>query len=252
MKRGIEEYAELDSPLHRWDPRFKLLGLGTLIFMCAFVTDLRLIPLLLALGAGLVLVSRLPLRFVLARLRYPGIVLLLLAVFLPLLSGQTVLFWLGPLPVRAEGTLNFLLIGGRFATIVTIALVAFTTAPMLTSITALRALRLPKLLVDMMLFTYRYLHELGQDLDRMRTAARLRGFQPHRPDRHTLATVGALAGSLLIRSHDQSTRVHQATILRGYNMATPDCHHFVAGWRDTVALGVVLLVAAGVLLLEML
>jgi cobalt/nickel transport system permease protein len=252
MKHGIDRYAELESPVHRWDPRLKLVGLGALAFACAFVTDLRLVPLMLAISAGLAALSRLPLEFVIGRLRYPGVLVLLLAVILPFFSGETVLVRLGPLSLRHEGILDFLLIAGRFVAIVTLGLVAFATAPMLTSITALRALRLPGVLADMMLFSYRYLYELGDDLDRMRTAARLRGFRPRRPDPHSLATLGALTGSLLVRSHDQSTRIHQAMILRGYGTTKRNHHHFHAGPRDIVALVATMLLAAGLVLLEVL
>lgn len=245
---SIDRYADLDSPVHRWDPRLKLLGLGSLILACAFTTDPRLVPLLLALAAGLVACARLPLGFVLGRLRYPGLLVLTLATVLPLVSGTTVLARLGPLSLRLEGVLDAALIAGRFTAVVVIALVVFATAPMHTTIAALRALRLPDLLADMVLLTHRYLFELGGDLNRMRTAARLRGFRPRVPDRHALTTVGSLTGSLLVRGHDQSTRVHQAMVLRGHGAAPPQRHGFHTEPRDVAALVAALVLAAGLIL----
>lgn len=252
MNHRIDRYAELDSPVHRWDPRLKLMGLGTLAFACAFVTDLRVVLLLVLASAGLALLARLPLSFVTGRLRYPGLFILALAVVLPFLSGETVLVRLGPLALHLEGLLDFLLIAGRFAAIVTIGLVVFATAPMLITIEALRALRLPDILADMLLLSYRYLYELGADLDRMRTATRLRGFQPRRPGPHTLATLGSLTGSLLVRGHEQSTRIHRAMILRGYGAAAHNPHSFRAGPRDVLALVTTVLLAAALVLLEVL
>ncbi|GAB3689734.1 cobalt ECF transporter T component CbiQ [Nocardiopsis oceani] len=252
MNHAIDRYADLDSPVHRWDPRLKLVGLGSLVLACAFVTDPRLVPVLVAVAVGLVVLARLPLGFVVRRLRYPGLLVLVVVLVLPFVSGETVLARWGPFAVRAEGVLNALLVAGRFTAIVMVGLVVFATAPMLRTVTALRALRLSSLLADMMLLTYRYLYELGGDLGRMRTATRLRGFRPGRPDRHTLATVGSLTGSLLVRGHDQSARVHRAMILRGHGAAPRHRHDVRAGPWDVAALAVAQLLAAALILWEVL
>ena len=44
MNLWIDEYAHLDSPLHRWNPRGKLLGLFALIFAFSLVSDVRFLP----------------------------------------------------------------------------------------------------------------------------------------------------------------------------------------------------------------
>lgn len=250
MNHGIDAHAGLTSPIHRWDPRLKLLGLAMLAFAFAFIEDLALVPVMLATSVALVAIARLPVAFVAARLRYPGIFIILLGFMLPLTSGETVLARLGPLALRQEGVLDFLLIAGRFAAIVTIGLVIFATAPILTSIKALRALRLPQLLADMMLFSYRYLYELGDDLTRMRRATRLRGFRPYRPDRHTLSTMAALSGSMLVRSHERSTRIHQAMVLRGYGRNEHPIGEFRAGAGDVAALACAAALAIGFVLAE--
>lgn len=249
---GIDRYADLASPVHRWDPRLKLAGLGSLILACAFTTDPRLVPVLLAIAAGAVAAARLPLGFVVGRLRYPGLLILVLVAVLPFVSGETVLLRLGPLALHSEGLLDSALIAGRFTAIVVIALVVFATAPTHTTIAAMRALRLPDLLADMTLLTHRYLYELGEDLSRMRTATRLRGFRPRAPDQHTLTTVGSLTGSLLVRGHDQSTRVYRAMVLRGHGAAPHNRHDFHAEPGDVAALVATLILSAGLILLEVL
>lgn len=245
---AIDRYADLDSPVHRWDPRLKLLGLGSLILACALTTDPRLVPALLAIAAGLVVLARLPLGFVVGRLRYPGLLILVVVLVLPLVPGGTVLARVGPLSLYWEGLLDSSLIAGRFAAVVVIALVVFATAPVHTTIAAMRALRLPDLLAELTLLSYRYLYGLGDDLNRMRAATRLRGFRPRRPDRRTLTTVGSLTGSLLVRGHDQSTRVHRAMLLRGHGSAPRTQHDFRAEPRDVVALVSAVLAAVGLTL----
>lgn len=252
MGHGIDGYAALDSPVHRWDQRLKLVGLLTLTFAFAFVEDLRVVPVMLGVALGLAAVARLPPGFLWTRLRYPGFFIVLLGCILPFLSGDTVVASLGPLALRMEGSLDFLLIAGRFASIVTVALVIFGTAPVLTSIKAMRALGLPAILADMTLIAYRYVYELGSDLVTMQRATRLRGFRARSPDRRTLTTLASLVGSMLVRSHERAERIHHAMILRGYGQAPRSDHDFRASHSDVAALCGALLVAAGFIVLEVL
>lgn len=220
MHLWIDEYAHLDSPLHRWDPRQKFVALMAMIFAFSFVRDLRLIPAMIVLTAGLYALSQLPVAFLLMRMRYPGYFLGIMALILPFFAGQTVLFTLGPLAVYEEGVVQLALIAARFGCILTVGLVLFGTAPFLTTIHAMRSLGLPALLADMTLLTFRYLFEIADMLKRMETAMRLRGFRSGKLSRRGFQTLAALAGSILIRSFEQSERVYKAMKLRGYGSTT--------------------------------
>ena len=253
MNLGLDAYADLESPLNRWDPRGKLLGLMSLIFAFSLVRDLRLLPVMLAVTAILYVASNLPPRFVLSRLRYPGAFLLIVAVLLPFLSGTTVLFQLGPLALRLEGCLELLRIVVKFVSIVTVGLVLFGTGPFLTTIKAMRALRLPPILADMMLLSYRYIFEIGGDLGRMETAMRLRGFRANRVSARGFGNLASLTGSILVRSHERSDRVYKAMMLRGYGQAPRQASdEFRAGRADIIALAGVVLVAVGFFVAEVL
>jgi cobalt/nickel transport system permease protein len=219
MNLGVDAYAHLDSILHRWEPRYKFVGLMALIFAFSFVQDLRLLPAMLLVTAALYAASRLPLTYLLTRLRYPGSFLLIMAVVLPFLSGSTVLFQIGPLALRLEGCLELVRILAKFACILTVGLVLFGSGPFLTTIKAMRALGLPPILADMTLLAYRYLFEIGGDLSRMETAMRLRGFGAHRFSARGLGVLASLAGSILVRSYERSARVYHAMMLRGYGQA---------------------------------
>lgn len=228
MRLAMDEFAHLDSPIHRWEPRCKLLGLVTLMFAFAFVERGWLVPVVLAIALLLYAASRLPLSFLRSRLRYPGYFLLGVVALLPFFSGQTVLWQMGPLALRQEGLSAVLLIAGRFLAIVTTGFVLLGTTPFLTLVAALRSFGLPPVLADMTLLTYRYLFDLAETLSQMRLAMRLRGFGqaqsgdrpwlsiPFLPRRSDLGNLSALAGTLLIRSYEQSERVYKAMRLRGY------------------------------------
>lgn len=250
----LDKYAHLESPIHRWDPRYKLIALMGLIFAFSFVQDLRLLPALLGVTLILFIISRLPLNFLLTRLSYPGIFLLALAIVLPLFSGTTVIFRLGPLAVRQEGLLALLLITVKFLCILTLGLVLFGSAPFLTTIKAMRTLGLSPILADMMLLTYRYIFEIGHDLKTMETSMRLRNFRAGRFSLRGINTLASLSGTLLVRSYERSERVYKAMVLRGYGHqtargSTPQGMS-QAQHQDMLALAGTLLLAAAIVSAE--
>jgi cobalt/nickel transport system permease protein len=247
---GLDKYAHLGSPLHHWDPRCKLVGLIILMFAFSFVQDLQLLPAMLAVTSGLYAVSRMPLAFLLTRLRTPGIFVVVMAILLPFLSGTTVIAQIGPLSLRQEGTLAMSLIVAKFTLILTISLVLFGTAPFLTTIKALRALGLAPILADMILLTYRYLYEVGNDFNTMERAMGLRGFRARRLSNRVLDVLASLAGTMLVRTYEQSERVYKAMILRGYGHSPRPRDQFQAHPRDWVGLACVCLVAAGFVAME--
>lgn len=223
MKFDLDEYAYLNSPIHHWDPKCKLIGLMVIIFAFAFVEDWHLVPLMLSVTAIIYCLSKLPLRFLLSRLQYPGLFILAVVAVLPFLSGSTILWQWGLLTLRQEGLLAVILIGGRFLSIVTLGLILFGTTPFLTTVRTMRSLGLPNLLADLLLLSYRYLFELAEILSTMQQAMRLRGFQSQQhsqmwftPNRRDLQQLASLAGTLLLRSYEQSERVYSAMRLRGY------------------------------------
>ncbi|MEM8532801.1 MAG: cobalt ECF transporter T component CbiQ [Chloroflexota bacterium] len=248
MKFWLDEYATLDSPLHRWEPRYKLIALLTLIFAFAFVTNLWLIPAMVLITGVIFTMSRLPFGFLISRLRYPGAFLLMIVLIVPFLSGQTALFAIGPLTMHTEGVLLAIMIIARFSTILTVSLVLFGTSPFLHTVRAMYALGLPGILTDMVLFFYRYLSDLAESLATMQRAMRLRGFQLQRLNQQNLGQLAALAGTMLIRSQEQSERVYHAMLLRGYGKAPRPRDGFDLRSNDALALYGILMIAATIVL----
>lgn len=217
MKFGLDRYAHLNSPIHRWQPESKLIGLGTLMIAFAGVEQLILIPVMLGISAIVYRLSQLPASFWQTRLRYPGLFLVGVVSLLPFFSGQTVIWQVAFLTLRQEGCLAMLLIASRFVSIMTICLVLFGTCSFLRTIKAMRSLGLSPILADMTLLSYRYIFEIGQQLATMGTAMRLRGFQPRSLTGRNLKIFASLAGTLLVRSYEQSEQVYNAMRLRGYS-----------------------------------
>ncbi len=250
MHRVPEASIEGTSPLHRWETRSKLVALVALMFAFASVSHLWLLPPMLLVTAALYALSRLPLSFLLHRLRHPAPFMLAVVLLLPFTGGSTMVLLPGPLALHQEGTRAALLIVCRFISIMTLSMVLSGTSPMLHIIRAMRSLGLPALLTDMMLFFWRYLHDIAGNLGRMQTAMRLRGFRARRLSRRTLTTLAALIGTLLIRSYEQSERVYRAMRLRGSGAARPVCSRARATPNDTLALAGVVLLALGFVLAD--
>ena len=221
MKLAIDRYAYLKSPIHRWEQKYKIVGLLGLIFAFSFIRSLVLLPIIIGITAIIFSLSRLPLSYLISRLRYPGYFILAVVCLLPFVGGETIIWQWGWLSLRLEGCQETLLIVVRFFCILTISLVLFGTATILHSIKSLQGLGLPQVILDMTLLTYRYLEELGEMLKTMQRAMKLRGFNPHLFNCRQLEILTRLVGSLIVRSYERSTRIYQAMILRGYGYKIP-------------------------------
>jgi cobalt/nickel transport system permease protein len=177
----------------------------------------------------------------------------------PFLSGETVIWHLGGLNLYQEGCIAVLVIICRFLAIMTITLVLFGTSTFLTTIRAMRSLGLSRILTDMLLLSYRYLHEISEDLGKMQTAMRLRGFSGKKLNWRTLGLLASLLGTMLIRSHERSERVYRAMQLRGYGSdaylqkrRAVNTRSFVKTWfgADAIALYATLAVAIALVVVQ--
>ena len=245
MKQELDAYAHLDSLLHRWENRYKIVGLFLLAFAFAFVEDVRLLPVLIVVTAVLFWLSKLPFKFLGGRLKIPGLILFGIVASLPFLSGSTVLASLGPISIKQEGLMTALIIAVRFVCIITVSLLIFSTDTLVNTLKGMIALRLPPILADMVLLTYRYIFDLGASFRTTQTAVRLRGFQNNKLSQGKLSTLAALMGNLIVRSYEQSERVYKAMILRGYGMSAANPATLTSTLTDKLLLGAVLLIAIG-------
>ncbi len=255
MKDGLDSYTHLDSRIHNWEPRCKLVALLALIFAFAFVRQLVFLPAMVLVTVVLYRLSRLPVSFLLSRLRYPGFFLAAIALLLPFSVGSTIIFQLGYLELRQEGLLLLVLVATRFLCILTVSLIWFGTTPFLTNIKAMRSLGLPPTLADMILLSYRYLEQFADELTKMKRAMQLRGFRVTKLSHRNLTVLASLAGTLLVRSYEQSEQVYKAMILRGYGHLTPSRRHCRSkinsiSTPDAIALGISLLIAVGFVVSE--
>ncbi len=224
------------SVLHRLPVHAKLVG------MLAFVVIVVLTPghLLLAFGAygvivaGLVILSEVPIRYVLGRM-WPVLPFLLVAALLPLVaSGERIA--VGPISLSVAGLHGGLTLFLKVVLSATTAvLFAVTTEPR-ELVRGLDQLRLPQLLVQILSFMLRYVEVVSDDLRRMSVALASRGFRATSP-RHW-PVLARTMGALFIRSFERGERVHLAMVSRGYTGRLP-LEHVTAtatDWMRAVAI----------------
>ncbi|MEM7798978.1 MAG: cobalt ECF transporter T component CbiQ [Chloroflexota bacterium] len=250
---GLDEYAQIESPIHSWETRYKIAGLFLLAFSFAFVESFYLLPFMLLVTAILYYLSNLPRAFLASRLQIPGLILLGIVISLPFFVGdqQTPLLSLGPIKVMEEGILRAVLIAVRFVCIITVSLLIFGTETIVNTIKGLIGLRLPPLMADMILLTYRYIFEMRFYLRRTQTAVRMRGFQNTGFSFNKLNTLASLLGNLIVRSYEQSERVYKAMIIRGYGANANTAAQYSSTGRDRLWFGAVILVALSFVLAQL-
>ncbi|MBX6313407.1 MAG: cobalt ECF transporter T component CbiQ [Isosphaeraceae bacterium] len=204
----LERFSQGDGPLHRLDPRLKLVA--TLLFVVGVVaTPVGAWRLLGAEGLVLAFViglSGIPPRDLL-RL-WLGFVALVgfLAVMLALSHPERER--LGAAAVAAAVVAK-----NSLAFLATLVLAHVTPFPRLLG--ALRRLGAPAVLVATLHFMYRYLHVLLDELDRMLKARRSRTFR--RSGRLDWGLLTGLIGVLFLRAFERGERVHAAMVARGWD-----------------------------------
>jgi cobalt/nickel transport system permease protein len=218
-----------DSPVARWDARWKLAAVLIAAGGVAVLTRPAPAAVALAVALGLLAAARLPRRWV--RLRLGGLALATLpfvAVLPFTLDGpgwelwRLHFSWRG-LEVGAAVALRCLAIGA-------FALVLVGTTPMHHTLAAAHRLWLPGLLVQIAALAYRYSFLLADELKRLRTALRVRGFRA-KTDRHSYRTLGHVTGALLVRGADRADHVAAAMRCRGFDGR----FHTITGFRSTAA-----------------
>lgn len=226
---ALDTYLPGDSPVHRLDPRVKLVLTVLFILVAALTPDRAW----LAFGAleGLILVAILTSRVGL------GVVQKRTGLALPfVLAALTVALarpgdlshgWVLPLPgtpwaVSEAGLWRFLSVVARSYLSVQAAVLLAATTQFPDLLWGMRALKVPRVLVAVGGFLYRYLFVLADEARRMLQAREARSVVPEgRKGGGTVVwrarVTGAMAGTLFLRAYERSERIWAAMVARGYD-----------------------------------
>ncbi len=225
----FDRYLTGDSPIHRLDPRVKVVTTVLFILSNALLPDGAWWGFMLALAFVLVVtaLARLPLGFAIKRsfVALPFALVALTTLF-SLPGAAIVSLHVGPwtLAISDAGLLRFVSILLRTLLSVMMAILLTATTQFPDLIHALRHLRLPSMLVAVIAFMYRYLFVLADEVMRLLRAREARS--AHKPGYGSgsgggsvwwrARVAGNMAGQLFVRSFDRSDRVYNAMLARGY------------------------------------
>ena len=200
----LERWSRGVSPVHRRDPRAKILPL--IVFLVALATAHRALPFLsaglLVLLAAALIWARLPLAGALARA----------AVVLPFTLVFASISWLSGDPARGLS----ILVKSYLSALAVLLVVSTTPLPSL-----LRGLEMtgaPRFLLLVAQFLYRYLFVLVEEAEHMGKAAAARGASARQwmaGGARFRAAAGALA-VLFARSYGRAEHIHRAMVARGF------------------------------------
>ena len=194
--------ASGEGPLHRLPAWLKLVGVAALTVATALLPPSRLwLP--AGLLAGLCAVSRVPGRFLLARVAE--------------LSSFAVVAAVGALCAGDPARFG-LVLGRALVTVVALVLLLATT-PQPSLLAAARRLGLPPVLASMLALALRYLLVLLDEGHRLGLAFACRAVGPR--DLRLARPLGRVVGALAVRTVERGERIHQAMLARGFDGGFP-------------------------------
>jgi cobalt/nickel transport system permease protein len=229
---NVESFASGNSLLHRRDARVKLIAAFVLSLILALNSDVTVAIAGCIICGILLILSKPNSRLFLKRMVLVNTFTLFLFITLPLTYGSD------PSSGFAIATIITLKTNAIFCCF--LALIATSSAANLGY--ALETLGLPTKLTFLFLFSYRQLFIINQEYERLKRAARLRGFTPHN-NLHTYRTYSYLFAMTLVKSWNRADRVHQAMLLRGFSGKLIPLRRQSPGKDDYLFLSVLLLIA---------
>ena len=197
----IDQYSNLKSPVHKIDPRLKIIICFGFILSVVFTRPAAYL-FFAAYGIFLLLIillSKVPFIFILKRCLAiaPFVLFIALSSFL---RGGFLTFWgIVIKSVLSACSLILLISTTRFAAL----------------LEALEKLRVPKLFTMIMSFMYRYIFILTDELMRMRRAKDARSVGGKRF--FHIKALSNMLGLLFIRAYERAERVYLAMCARGYD-----------------------------------
>lgn len=197
----IDRYSRINSPIHRLPALAKFISSIYLVFLVilipiqyesVFIAEAGLLVLL-------ILMSKIPLKFVLSRLLILETFTLGIALLALLRPNGPAIF----LTIVVKSTLSLL----------TVILLSNST-PFSDLLEVMKQLKFPALIITILALMYRYIFVLLDEMERMVRARESRSFLANRKSRWIV--LASLVGQLFIRSTERAEHIYNAMAARGW------------------------------------
>lgn len=227
----IDRYAHLNSFIHELDPRAKIVSFLFLIFSVALVPSLKVALVGLAGSISLLILSKLPFDFVIQYLKWVVLFILFFMVIMPFSVEGKKIFSFYSIKITHEGLTLGLLISIRAISAIILIFPMMGTTKFEESLKALYKLKFPNTLIQIIMFSYRYIFTFLEELQTILRAMQVRGFKPG-TNLYTLQVLGKALGMLFVRGYERAERVYQAMQSRGYSENSKILTDFKMNTRD--------------------
>jgi cobalt/nickel transport system permease protein len=238
-----EPFASKTSCIHKLDPRIRALGAVFSIVCMALLQHRQSALYGLFLAVFLFFLSKPPLKIAFQRILVVNIFILFLWLTVPFSMGGATLTQIGPMHVSRQGVELAELLTLKSNAIVLLFLTLITTMNVATLGKALYSLHCPVKLVFLLLFTYRYIHVVFDEWQKLWIAAKLRAFVP-KSNLHSYKVFANMLGMSFVQSFERSGRVYEAMLLRGFSGRFLSTDIFKATVKDSIFLILLCVLAA--------
>lgn len=221
-----------DSLVSKIDPRARIIA--TLIFAIAVVLSDGFLALCLALlfSVSMACAAQLKLVTTLKKMAAMDAFMLYLILILPFsVPGDTFVVLFG-YAASWQGLFKGLIITLKANAVVLMLFANVSILPSTVLGSALTSLKVSNKLIQLLLFTMRYLHVIYDEFHRLRRAMRARAFVM-KFNWHSWKSIGYLIGMMIVRSMHRSQRVVGAMKCRGYQGQFVSYHPLFWQGKDT-------------------
>jgi cobalt/nickel transport system permease protein len=251
-----ERTTDINSVIHRLDPRVKLISLISIIVCAVILENVIFSGILFLILTILVLLSRIPLKLYVVRTSIIPIFSLLIALPLPFIVMGTPLAFIHVygftyLTVSFEGLYRALVFVSRVWIAAGSAVLLISTTKFSSLAMALRKLGAPELFTTLLLITYRYIFLFADEALSMIQARNLRSYGKESLLKK-IKTVGQMIGTLFIRAFERGESVYYAMLSRGYIGKLESYRQQKIRKRDVAFLFLVLALVSGLIVMNFL
>lgn len=234
----IDEYSDIESFIHRLDPRIKIISCIIFILFIIFTRPNSFIVFILygLLLIILILSSRIPVKFFFKRSLVIIPFVLMISIFIPFIKQGKVAggYSLGTLKLTLtyDGLMIFwnILIKAYLSILCMILLSASTNFSYL--LKALEKLKIPSLITMVLSFMYRYIFVIQDELDKMRQAKESRSIGGSAW--FHFKALANMIGVLFIRAYERAESVYLAMCSRGFSGRIKTIDEFHITRKDLV------------------
>jgi len=229
----IDRYSHLDSPVHRLDPRMKIIAsLAAIIIITTEPFTGRLVNLFLycAVTLAVTVLCRIPAAYLLKRMLIVSPFILMAALFYPVSvmpanEGSIISGWR---PLAEAGLSVFL----KASLAVLILILLSTTEKFHRLLMALRRLKVPSIITTISALLYRYIFLLADEM--LRTARARESRTPGVLRRGRLKVYGNQVAVIFLRSWERSQVIYNSMLSRGFSGEFPDVQEMKLRRADIV------------------